>query len=215
MWQQIFGWFSRLISSQPSQSNSGVISGTPSSPSVLLPESSGSGSLSSEKLRWGAKVSHAFRFRLRQIAAELGTQADWLMACMAFESAETFSPSVKNGAGSGATGLIQFMPATARGMGTTVETLALMTAEQQLEYVREYFLPYRGRLNSLSSVYMAILWPKAVGWPDSALLWTSEASPITYRQNSGLDTNKDGVITVGEASGKVHAKYERGALFMA
>lgn len=137
------------------------------------------------------------------------------MACMAFESAETFSPSVKNGAGSGATGLIQFMPATARGLGTTVETLALMTAEQQLEYVREYFLPYRGRLNSLSSVYMAILWPKAVGKPDDAVLWTREGSPVTYKQNAGLDANKDGTITVGEAADKVRAKYERGALFAA
>lgn len=137
------------------------------------------------------------------------------MACMAFESAETFSPAVKNGAGSGATGLIQFMPATARGLGTTVETLALMTAEQQLEYVREYFLPYRGRLNSLSSVYMAILWPKAIGRADSEVLWTQEGSPVTYRQNAGLDANKDGTITVGEAADKVRAKYERGALFAA
>jgi len=138
-----------------------------------------------------------------------------MMSCMAFESAETFSPSVKNAAGSGATGLIQFMPATARGMGTTVEHLASLTAEQQLEWVRDYFMPYRGRLTSLSSVYMAILWPKAVGQPDSAVLWTREGSPITYKQNAGLDTNKDGTITVGEAANKVRAKYERGALFAA
>lgn len=137
------------------------------------------------------------------------------MSCMAFESAETFSPSIKNAAGSGANGLIQFMPATARGLGTTVETLALMTAEQQLEYVREYFWPYRGRLTSLSSVYMAILWPKAVGQADSAVLWTREDAPITYKQNAGLDANKDGAITVGEAADKVRAKYERGALFAA
>lgn len=214
MLSYLFGLLRRLISSKQSETlTRGTLPSDSFSPGQSL-ELSGSVS-SPQQLRWGAKVTPAFRFRLRQIAAELGTQADWLMACMAFESAETFSPSIKNGAGSGATGLIQFMPATARGLGTTVETLALMTAEQQLEYVREYFLPYQGRLTSLASVYMAILWPKAVGKSDDAVLWTREGSPITYKQNAGLDSNKDGTITVGEATDKVRAKYERGALFAA
>jgi soluble lytic murein transglycosylase-like protein len=37
------------------------------------------------------------------------------MACMAWESGRSFRPDVKNMAGSGATGLIQFMPTTAAG----------------------------------------------------------------------------------------------------
>lgn len=41
------------------------------------------------------------------------------MAAMAFESGETFSPSIKNAAGSGAVGLIQFMPSTAKALGTS------------------------------------------------------------------------------------------------
>src|SRR3546814_174031 len=64
-------------------------------------------------IAWGAKVSQEFRDRIWWIAEELGLNPDDLMACIAWESGETFSPSIKNMAGSGATGLIQFMPTTA------------------------------------------------------------------------------------------------------
>lgn len=161
-------------------------------------------------LAWGAKVSEAFRDRVFTIADDLATQPDWLMACMAFETGETFSPSVRNAAGSGAVGLIQFMPATARGLGVTSEQLAAMTAEQQLGYVHNYFKPYRWRMKSLADAYMAILWPAAIGRPDSAALWSREERPTTYRQNAGLDGNRDGVITKAEAAAKVHAKLVRG-----
>lgn len=161
-------------------------------------------------LAWGRKVSPAFRVRIRGIAENLDASPDHLMACMAFESGETFSPSVKNAAGSGATGLIQFMPKTARELGTTTAQLAAMTAEDQLDYVEAYFRPYAGRLRTLADVYMAILWPKAVGKPDSYVLWDADAWPTTYRQNAGLDGNKDRRITKAEAAAKVQAKLVRG-----
>lgn len=164
------------------------------------------------QLAWGRKVSQAFRDRLFEICQILGVEPDYLMACMAFESAETFSPSIKNAAGSGATGLIQFMPATARGLGTTTVALTAMTAEQQLEYVLAYFWPYRGRLHTLADVYMAILWPAGIGKPDGWTLWDEDSRPTTYRQNAGLDLNKDGKITKAEAAAKVLAKLERGRL---
>lgn len=145
-------------------------------------------------LAWGKKVSPEFRKRVFEICDELGMDPDFLMACMAFESAETFSPSIKNAAGSGATGLIQFMPSTAKGLATTTVSLAMMSAVQQLEYVRKYFLPYRGRLHSLGDVYMAILWPAGIGKADSWALWDKASRPTTYRQNAGLDLNKDGKI---------------------
>lgn len=134
------------------------------------------------------------------------------MACIAFESGETFRPDIKNMAGSGATGLIQFMPATARGLGTTVEALAKMTAVEQLDYVRLYFKPYQGRVKTLSDVYMAILWPAGIGKPEGWILWELAERPTTYRQNSGLDANKDGAITKAEAAAKVRAKLDKGRL---
>lgn len=166
-----------------------------------------------KKLAWGAKVSATFKSRIIWIAETLKMPpqgADWIMGAMAWESGETFSPSVTNMAGSGATGLIQFMPSTAKGLGTTVAQLALMSAEDQLNYVYKYFAPYKGKLNSLGDVYMAILWPAGVGKPMDYVLWSKAKRPTTYRQNSGLDINKDAVITKAEAVAKVQAKLSKG-----
>ncbi|SDA14861.1 transglycosylase SLT domain-containing protein [Sphingomonas sp. NFR15] len=164
-----------------------------------------------DKLAWGAHVSSAFRTRVRAIGANLGIDPNNLMACMAWESGETFSSSVANMAGSGAVGLIQFMPATAAAMGTTTAKLAALTPVQQLDWVERYFRPY-GRLKTLADVYMAILWPAAIGKPMDAVLWSKAVKPTTYRQNAGLDANRDGIITKIECAGKVYAKLEKGLL---
>jgi hypothetical protein len=132
------------------------------------------------------------------------------MACMAWESAETFKPDIKNAAGSGATGLIQFMPSTAKGLGTTAAALAQMTAEDQLRFVYEYFKPYAGRLHNLGDVYMTILWPKGVGQPDHYVLFDRVKTPTTFRQNAGLDVNKDGLVTRAECLVKVNQKLAKG-----
>lgn len=163
-----------------------------------------------EHIAWGSKVSPTFKERVLWIADNLGCSADDLMACMAWESAETFRADIKNAAGSGATGLIQFMPSTARGLGTTTAALAKMTPEDQLRYVYKYFQPYAGRLNNLGDVYMAILWPKGVGKPDHYVLFDRSKSPTTFRQNAGLDVNKDGLVTRAECLVKVNEKLAKG-----
>ena len=162
------------------------------------------------QLAWGNKVSEQFCNKVVAIAKRFGwssAQASYLMACMAFESGETFSPSVKNAAGSGATGLIQFMPSTAMGLGTTIENLELLSAESQLDYVEMYFLPYARRIETLSDTYMAILLPKYVGASENAVLFSGG---VAYRQNSGLDADKDGQVTKREAASMVAAKLSRG-----
>lgn len=161
-------------------------------------------------LAWGAKVSAEFRARVRQIATNLRCDASDLMACIAWETGMTFSPSVTNMAGSGATGLIQFMPQTARMMGTSVEALAEMSAVEQLDYVERYFSPFRGKLGTLADLYMAILWPAAVGKPVDYVLWDKASRPTTYRQNAGLDADRDGRITKAECAVKLNAMRVRG-----
>jgi hypothetical protein len=154
-------------------------------------------------LAWGARVSPRFRERVYEICRRFGwtdEQASDLMACMAFESARTFSPSIRNAAGSGAVGLIQFMPFTAHQMGITTLRLAGMTAEAQLDYVEQYFEPYHTRIRTLPDMYMAILLPKFVGAGDDAVLFSEG---VSYRQNSGLDTNNDHEVTKGEAASRV------------
>ena len=164
-----------------------------------------------DKLAWGAHVSTAFRTRVRAIGAKRRIEPNNIMAVVAFESGETFSPSVTNMAGSGAIGLIQFMPSVAVSLGTTTAALRAMTAEQQLDWVDRYFGQFKG-LTTLADVYMAVLWPAAIGKPMNAPLWSKASKPTTYRQNAGLDANRDGVITKIECAGKVYAKLEKGLL---
>ena len=163
-------------------------------------------------LAWGKKVSKPFRDRVVAIGATLKVNPDFLMACMAFESGGTFDPSVKNAAGSGAVGLIQFMPATAQALGTTTEKLAAMSAVKQLDFVEQYFSPRAGKLKTIEDVYMAILWPAAIGKPfDFVLFDTRDAGhPKRYIQNAGLDFNKDGLITKAEATARVVRLLDKG-----
>jgi hypothetical protein len=158
-------------------------------------------------LAWGARVSPEFRRRVREICAALGCDPNHLMAVMAFETGESFSPSMRNPR-SGAIGLIQFTRKTARGLGTTTEALAAMTAEQQLDYVARHFAPYRGRLGALEDMYMAVLWPRAVGRPNDTVLFASPSKD--YEQNKGLDLNHDGMVTKLEAATFVREKLKKG-----
>jgi hypothetical protein len=158
-------------------------------------------------LAWGKKVSPEFAQKVVEISGRLRIDPNWLMACMAFETGERFTPNVKN-PGSSATGLIQFMRDTAIQLGTTTQALARLTAEDQLDYVEKYFRPYRGKIRSLSDCYMVILWPKGVGKPESYVLFAEGQK--TYLPNKGLDVDQDGNITKAEASRKVHEKLRRG-----
>jgi hypothetical protein len=161
-----------------------------------------------QELVYGSKVTEDFRKKVIEIANDLGANPNHLMAIMAFESAGTFSPSIKNAAGSGATGLIQFMPSTAKGLGTTTADLAKMTAIEQLDYVQKYFQWKKGKLNSIDDFYMAVLWPKACGKADDYVLF--EKGTKAYTQNKGLDTDNDGKITKAEASNKVRQSLAAG-----
>jgi len=163
-------------------------------------------------IAWGAHVSPVFRERIWWIADTLRLNPDDLMACIAWESGESFRADIRNAAGSGATGLIQFMPSTAVNLGTTTAKLAAMTPEDQLNFVYKYFRPYAGRLNNLGDIYMAILWPSGVGKQDDYILWNKTSKPTTYRQNAGLDINKDGSITRGECLKKIQGKLDKGWL---
>jgi hypothetical protein len=166
---------------------------------------------------WGAKVSLRFKMGVLWIEQQLGLHADFLMACMAFETGGTFSPSVKNGAGSSGTGLIQFMASTAKSLGTTVTELAAMDAVKQLSYVYRYFERFDSKGHDLSDwgledTYMAILYPAAIGKPiDWALPW--KYGSLAYQQNAGLDLNRDEVITKAEAAAGPRKKLTLGNQF--
>lgn len=77
-------------------------------------------------LIWGNKVNCEFRKKVVGVCKELWPNnwkntANNLMAVMALETVESFSPSIQNSLGY--TGLIQFGKSTAEGLGTTTDIL--------------------------------------------------------------------------------------------
>jgi len=155
----------------------------------------------------------AFYKKVKEVATALNCSHIDLLCCMAFETGRTFNPALRNSIG--ATGLIQFIRPTAIVLGTTTDYLATLTRVQQMDWVLKYFKA--GPIRKLSSVtledlYMAILWPAAVGKPNDYVLFSSPSK--AYEQNKGLDKNKDGNITKEEAAAKVRDQlnYIRGQL---
>ncbi|WP_207659192.1 transglycosylase SLT domain-containing protein [Anaerobacterium chartisolvens] len=158
----------------------------------------------------GTHVTPEFKAKVLEICAKLKMNPDDLMAVMAFESGG-INPAAVN-KDSGATGLIQFMPSTARSLETTTEALAKMSDVEQLDYVYQYLEPYTGKLNTVQDAYMAVFMPIAVGKSNDFVLGIKDSKEelakglsygIVYKQNAGLDKNGDGIITKEEAAQKV------------
>ena len=161
---------------------------------------------------WGQKVSAEFIDSALWIEDQLGLKTEYLMPCMMFESG--LNPKAKNPQ-STATGLIQFMEATAKRLGTTTAALAQMSGTRQLAYVYKYFREYadRGfdlRSWSLEDTYMAILWPAGIGKPMEFSVFAQATR--AYEVNKGLDLDKDGFVTKREATEKIRKLAMQGLL---
>lgn len=149
-------------------------------------------------LKFKSKISNYLEFnsKLVLVCKSLNIEPDWLYEVINIETAGSFNPAIRNAAGSGATGLIQFMPSTAKWLGTTTDALAKMSNVQQLDYVKKYFVAMfksTGVPKSFFDLYLVVFQPAWVGKPDTATLAKS-----AYSMNRGIDLNKDGIITKGE-----------------
>lgn len=137
-----------------------------------------------------------FLNKVQDISDKLMINPNWLMATMKLESG--LNEKAVNSI-SGATGLIQFMPATAKNLNTTTDKLLQMSNVEQLDFVYKYLLPYKGKMNDLVDVYFAVFFPLAIGKADSYVLQTSKLSAfLIANQNAGYDINKNGELTRGE-----------------
>lgn len=149
---------------------------------------------------WAKDTS--FISKVKEVSSALGCKYIDLFACMAFETGRKFDPALRNSIG--ATGLIQFISATAADLGTTTDYLASLSRTQQMDWVLKYFKKgpvHKIAAPSLEDLYMAILWPKAVGQLNDYVLFTAPAK--NYSQNSGLDIGNKGYITKSDAATKV------------
>lgn len=151
---------------------------------------------------------------VRNLSSMLGANPNWLMMVMWSESrlnaqavnkqpGDSDNPQIR--AANRATGLIQFMPGTARNLGTTTTALYNMTGIQQLGYVYKYFKPWAGKIKNYFDLYLATFFPDAIGKPDDYVLQTAKLPASTIaKQNPFFDVNKDGKLTVGEIKRRMY-----------
>jgi hypothetical protein len=135
---------------------------------------------------------------------------DDLFRIIEFETGGSWAPDQRAGTSS-ATGLIQFLEATAQGLGTSTAELAQMTRAEQMAYVERYLqntIRERGPIRNFGDLYMAIHWPAGVGKSDDYIMY--EEGSREYTANRGLDANGDGKVTRGETLAVIERRVGRG-----
>lgn len=153
------------------------------------------------RCRANVKLDQAFLNRVKQIAAKINCDYKDLLAIMHSESGLNSKAVNRNG---GATGLIQFMPSTAKALGTTTDALKNMTPIQQLDYVEKFFemnlrnTKMQGKRLSAGDLYTLVFMPAKVHGEVIC-----QAGSKEYAANKGLDANKDGVVTKSELGNRV------------
>jgi hypothetical protein len=154
-------------------------------------------------------IDELFFPRLDEVASELGAQPRHMLAVMYSESgcrADAWNDNPKNLPPEqrwNASGLIQVMPTTLRGLGWADGHAAFrrLSATEQLTYVRRYYDPYRGHLDTVAGLYVATFLPALVNHAgDPMFVLTAKGGPLgwAYAPNAAFDTNGDYAITVAE-----------------
>jgi hypothetical protein len=148
-------------------------------------------------------IRAAFAQKVGAISAWLGIHPDWLMQVLWAES--KLKTSAANTQGSDkhlvAAGLLQFTNASGivkAGKVPSIAHILTMPALAQLDLVKWYFTPFRGKMKSYYDVYAATFFPAMIGKPDNWVLQTKTLSADTIaRQNKGIAKGKSH-ITVAD-----------------
>ena len=100
-----------------------------------------------------------FAQKIKQVAANINADPIDLATLISFETAGTFSPSIRGPVVKGrgrAVGLIQFMPETSRELGTTSEALAHKSQVEQMDYVERYLVKRGFKGGGLKQLYSTV-----------------------------------------------------------
>lgn len=149
-----------------------------------------------------------FMEKLKKVADNLGVNEKDLIGIMKHES--ELNPRAVNPY-SRATGLIQFMPKTARGLGTTIDEIYKMSATEQLDLVEKYYKANGVQPgDDIGDLYMLTFMPAAKNKPDNFVLGNSKGGSVfglsaaaVYKQNKTFDSDRDGIFTVGDVKDRI------------
>lgn len=164
------------------------------------------GKVKGQPVPWSTDT--AFLDKVKSVAASLNANYIDLLAFMYNESAGTFDPAIQGPQLSQGrpVGLIQFLPSTAIGLGTTVEALAQLSRVDQMDWVLKYYNYFKFTTKAptpkLQDLYLCTFWPAAIGKPDNYVV--APPNSTVAQQNRGLQAS-DGSITcssVGAAAAK-------------
>lgn len=160
------------------------------------------------------KYGEAERKAIRELAERLGIEEEWIYHLFALESGgnpqavnkqkgDPKDPWLRVLKGR-ATGLIQFMPTTAKRLGTSTEILYHTSILDQLVFVEKYLSKWSHKgYGSFLDLYLAVLYPAAINKPSTFVLG-SESSTARAKtigvQNKSIDTNgnNNGLIEKSE-----------------
>jgi hypothetical protein len=150
-------------------------------------------------------LSDDFFSQLKAVCTRLNCVPEDLLGVM--ESESGVQPWSQNANGK-ATGLIQFMPEILKGLGWSAgpDAFKLLNAEQQLPYVESFYRPYIGKLSSPGRLYQATFLPATLTGTDETSIIAAPNGPHAdaFHWNQTLDTNRDGVITVGDLTARIN-----------
>lgn len=143
------------------------------------------------------KFSFENKLKITKICKELGIENEiWLYKTIFKESRGNTKAINKK---SMATGIIQWLPSTAKSLGVTVDSIYNMNMNQQLDYVYKYYEPIckKHKINSYLKTYLAVFHPLSLNKGKNHIIG-NENSIIT--KLNPIDVNKDRVITVEDIS---------------
>ncbi len=158
------------------------------------------------KNKWHKKkpnLTQGFFNKVVAVAKRINCDPNDLMCLMNSESGVKTTAVNKR---SGATGLIQFMPATAKGLGTSCSALKAMSPEEQMVYVEKCIMNSKKAAGlgnqkiGAGTLYALIFLPARA---NRDIVTTSGEK--YYSSNTGLDMDNDGKISKADLAKRIRS----------